>query len=98
GGQRPAWAAGGEQRLGDAAPDGASLGAVIVLVPAAALAGAAFLVLVDLAARTIDQPAELPLTIVTAVFGVPFFRWLLSRRDREAVFGWVDGHGRHGRD
>ena len=52
------------------------------LLPVAALTGAAFLVLVDLAARTIDQPAELPLTIVTAVFGVPCFVWLLRRRDR----------------
>ena len=59
------------------------------LLPTAALTGAAFLVLVDLAARTIDQPSELPLTIVTAVFGVPCFVWLLRRRDRsrEALFG-----------
>lgn len=52
------------------------------LLPVAALTGAAFLVLVDLAARTLDQPTELPLTIVTAVAGVPFFIWLLRRRDR----------------
>lgn len=53
------------------------------------LCGAAFLVLVDLAARTIDQPTELPLSVVTAVFGVPFFIWLLRRRERsrEGVFG-----------
>ncbi len=59
------------------------------LLPTAALTGAAFLVLVDLAARTLDQPSELPLTIVTAVFGVPCFVWLLRRRDRsrEALFG-----------
>lgn len=47
------------------------------LLPVAAFTGAAFLVLVDLAARTIDQPTELPLSVVTAVFGVPFFIWLL---------------------
>ena len=52
------------------------------LLPTAALTGAAFLVLVDLAARTIDQPSELPLTIVTAFFGVPCFVWLLRSRDR----------------
>ncbi|MGH3927502.1 MAG: iron chelate uptake ABC transporter family permease subunit [Pseudonocardiaceae bacterium] len=59
------------------------------LLPVAALAGASFLVLVDFAARIIDQPTELPLSIVTAVFGVPFFIWLLRRRDRarEAMFG-----------
>jgi len=59
------------------------------LLPTAVLTGAAFLVLVDLAARTIDQPSELPLTIVTAIFGVPCFVWLLRRRDRarEGVFG-----------
>ncbi|MGH8931890.1 MAG: FecCD family ABC transporter permease [Egibacteraceae bacterium] len=59
------------------------------LLPTAALTGAAFLVFVDLAARTIDQPAELPLSVVTAVFGVPFFIWLLRSRERsrEGVFG-----------
>ncbi len=59
------------------------------LLPVAALVGAAFLVLVDLAARTVDEPSELPLTIVTAIFGVPFFIWLLRRHDRgrEAMFG-----------
>ncbi len=59
------------------------------LLPAVALTGAAFLVLVDLAARTVDEPTELPLTIVTAIFGVPFFIWLLRRRDRgqEGTYG-----------
>ncbi|MGH3611716.1 MAG: FecCD family ABC transporter permease [Pseudonocardia sp.] len=59
------------------------------LLPTAALTGAAFLVVVDLTARTVDQPSELPLTIVTAIFGVPFFLWLLRRRDRsrEGVLG-----------
>jgi iron complex transport system permease protein len=52
------------------------------VLPAAALLGATFLVLVDLVARTADEPAELPLSIVTAVVGVPFFVWLLRRRDR----------------
>ncbi|MGE3285720.1 MAG: FecCD family ABC transporter permease [Pseudonocardia sp.] len=52
------------------------------LLPVAALTGASFLVLVDLAARTVDAPSELPLTIVTAVLGVPCFIWLLRRRER----------------
>lgn len=58
------------------------------MLPVAALLGAAFLVLVDLVARTIDSPNELPLTIVTAMIGVPFFLWLLRRRQhsvRDAI-------------
>jgi iron complex transport system permease protein len=59
------------------------------LLPVAALTGAAFLVLVDFAARIVLSPTELPLSIVTAIFGVPFFIWLLRRRERgrEAMFG-----------
>lgn len=59
------------------------------LLPVAALTGAAFMVLMDLAARTVLAPTELPLSIVTAVFGVPFFIWLLRQREvgREARFG-----------
>lgn len=59
------------------------------VLPVAALVGATFLVLVDLVARTADQPAELPLSIVTAVVGAPFFLWLLRRRggSSEGVFG-----------
>ncbi len=52
------------------------------VLPIAALTGATFLVLVDLAARAARPPTELPLSIVTAVVGVPFFLWLLRRRDR----------------
>jgi iron complex transport system permease protein len=59
------------------------------LLPVAALTGATFLVLMDLAARTVLAPTDLPLSIVTAVFGVPFFIWLLRQREvgREARFG-----------
>ncbi len=59
------------------------------LLPVAALSGAAFLVLMDLVARTVMPPTELPLSIVTAVFGVPLFIWLLRKREsgREARFG-----------
>lgn len=52
------------------------------LLPAVALAGAVFMQLVDLVARTADQPQELPLSIVTAAVGVPFFIWLLRSQDR----------------
>lgn len=49
------------------------------LLPVTAVLGAAFLVLIDLAARAIDPPNEYPLTIFTAALGGPFFLWLLGR-------------------
>ena len=57
------------------------------LLPASALGGAALLVLADLVARTVAVPAELPLGVVTAVAGGPFFLWLL-RRTRQEHGGW----------
>jgi len=51
-----------------------------VVLPAAALFGASFLVACDLVARTILAPVEVPVGIVTAVIGGPFFLWLLIRR------------------
>ena len=51
-----------------------------VLVPACVLGGGAFLVLCDLLARVALAPAELPVGIVTALLGAPFFLWLLRRR------------------
>ena len=47
------------------------------LLPVATLAGAVFLVLVDLATRTVDRPNEYPITVFTAALGAPFFLWLL---------------------
>ena len=55
-----------------------------LLVPASALAGAAALVLADTAARSILPPAEIPVGVVTALFGAPFFLVLLRRRR-----GWM---------
>jgi iron complex transport system permease protein len=57
------------------------------VLPVAALTGAAFVQSVDIAARTLNAPAELPLSIVTAVFGVPVFLWLLRRRSTDAAAG-----------
>ncbi|MGQ0679894.1 MAG: FecCD family ABC transporter permease [Actinomycetota bacterium] len=57
------------------------------VLPVSALIGAGFLQLVDLSARTLKAPAELPLSIVTALFGVPFFLWLLRRRSADASVG-----------
>ncbi|MET8444287.1 iron ABC transporter permease [Streptomyces sp. NPDC004981] len=58
------------------------------LVPGSALGGALVLVAGDLAARTVADPAELPLGVLTALFGSPFFFWLL-RRTRRRQGGWA---------
>ncbi|MFJ9677208.1 FecCD family ABC transporter permease [Streptomyces sp. NPDC101194] len=58
------------------------------LVPGSALGGALVLVVGDLAARTVAAPAELPLGVLTALFGSPFFFWLL-RRTRRGQGGWA---------
>ena len=50
------------------------------LVPASALAGAGFLVLADGFARTVLAPVEIPIGVVTAMVGGPFFLGLLRRR------------------
>ncbi|RJO70943.1 iron ABC transporter permease [Nocardia panacis] len=55
------------------------------VLPLAALTGAAFLVLTDLAARTVIAPGELPIGVVTAVLGAPTFLWLVRRRARAEV-------------
>ncbi|MEU6732683.1 iron ABC transporter permease [Streptomyces physcomitrii] len=49
------------------------------LLPLTALLGAVYLVLVDLLSRTLNRPNELPLGILTALLGAPFFLWLLRR-------------------
>ncbi|WP_370374615.1 FecCD family ABC transporter permease [Catenulispora sp. GP43] len=54
------------------------------VLPVSALAGAVFLVLVDLLARTLNRPDELPVGLVTTVLGAPFFLWLLRRRTAKA--------------
>ena len=51
-----------------------------LLLPLSALGGAMLLVGADIAARLIVAPAELPIGIVTATIGAPFFLWLLLRR------------------
>ncbi|GCB95673.1 ABC transporter permease [Streptomyces noursei] len=57
------------------------------LVPGSALGGAVVLLGADLAARTAAAPAELPLGVLTALAGSPFFFWLL-RRARRKQGGW----------
>lgn len=56
------------------------------LLPLAALGGAGFLMLADLLARTVIAPEELPLGVVTAFAGAPFFLYLLRRAKNAAFF------------
>jgi iron complex transport system permease protein len=51
-----------------------------LLVPSAALFGGAFLVWADLGARTVLEIGELPVGIITALCGAPFFLYMLARR------------------
>lgn len=50
-----------------------------VLLPAAALAGGSLLVLADALARTVLDPRELPVGVLTALIGVPVMLWLLRK-------------------
>lgn len=52
----------------------------LFLIPACLLGGGIFLAICDLGARTIMAPAELPVGILTALLGGPFFLWLLLVR------------------
>lgn len=51
-----------------------------LVLPASALFGAAFLVGCDVVARTVMAPIELPVGVITALIGGPFFLWLLVRK------------------
>jgi iron complex transport system permease protein len=53
-----------------------------LLLPAGALFGASLLVMADIIARTLVAPAEIPIGIITALLGGPFFLWLLVRYQR----------------
>lgn len=50
-----------------------------LVLPASTLLGASFLVVCDVLARTLLAPVEVPVGIITAVIGGPFFLWLLVR-------------------
>ncbi len=50
------------------------------LIPMSALLGAIFLILADLVARSLIAPSEIPIGVVTALVGGPFFLYLLRRR------------------
>jgi iron complex transport system permease protein len=57
-----------------------------LLLPASTLMGGLFLVLADLLARLLLAPAEIPVGIITAMIGAPFFIYLLRRSKREYAF------------
>jgi iron complex transport system permease protein len=54
------------------------------VLPGSALLGATLLLSADVFARTVAAPAEVPIGIVTALFGAPFLLWLLRRRVRRS--------------
>ena len=58
------------------------------LLPLSGLVGAAFLILADLAARTIVSPIELPVGIITALVGSPFFVYVLLKTKGSTVDGY----------
>ena len=49
------------------------------LIPLSFLGGAALLLVTDVAARTVMAPQEIPVGILTALIGAPFFLWILRR-------------------
>ncbi|MBO3129139.1 FecCD family ABC transporter permease [Dermatophilus congolensis] len=55
------------------------------ILPLSGLFGAGFLLLVDVGARTVSAPAELPIGVITAFVGAPFFAFILWRRKRVSV-------------
>ena len=56
------------------------------LLPASALAGATFVVVADLLARILLAPVEIPVGVITAVIGAPFFLYLLRHTRKEYAF------------
>lgn len=56
------------------------------LLPACALAGASLLIGADVLSRILIAPAELPIGIITALIGSPFFLWLLLNQGRKSAF------------
>ena len=53
-----------------------------ILLPFSYLGGASFMIICDTIARTIAEPTEIPVGVITAVFGAPYFIYLLYRNNR----------------
>ena len=58
------------------------------LLPGSALLGAIIMEVIDITARVIIPPAELPIGIITAVLGAPVFLWILLRQTRSGSAGF----------
>jgi len=58
-----------------------------IQLPVAAFSGGIFLVIADTLARTINRPMEIPIGIITASVGAPYFIYLLRRR-KKAISWW----------
>jgi iron complex transport system permease protein len=56
-----------------------------IVIPFSALGGAIFLIICDTIARSLVPPVEIPLGIVTSIFGVPFFIYLLYRSKKKVL-------------
>ena len=56
------------------------------LMPLSVLGGATMLLLADMLARILLAPSTLPVGIVTAMFGAPFFLWILRRAKKEVFW------------
>jgi iron complex transport system permease protein len=56
------------------------------LLPLSTLLGAIFLILADTLARTVIPPTEIPVGIITAFCGAPFFLYLLRKKKTLAFF------------
>ncbi len=56
------------------------------LIPASAIGGAFFLILMDVLARTVFSPLEVPVGVFTSLCGAPFFIYLLKRKQEEMTF------------
>ncbi len=52
------------------------------LLPGSALLGASLMIVADLLARTLLQPAEIPVGLITSALGSPFFLWLIFRMNK----------------
>ncbi|MEM1135710.1 MAG: iron ABC transporter permease [Bacteroidota bacterium] len=57
----------------------------LLVLPASAIGGACLLLLADIIARTVVTPAELPIGVVTAMIGTPFFIYLLIRSKQKRL-------------
>lgn len=56
-----------------------------LLIPCSMFFGASFLILCDTVGRTLIAPAEIPVGVITAMLGGPFFIWLLKRQNKKGV-------------